>query len=73
MLATADQQQSLGNGVNLEADIFEHSGAESDTPVEQEGWVHQFVIEHVIGIRPDMLGQRIACAACSQRPTSRNL
>ena len=66
MLATADQQQSLGNGVNLEADIFEHSGAESDTPVEQEGWVHQFLIEHVIGIRPDML------ASASRVPRARN-
>ena len=33
------------------ADIFEHSVVEKDAPVEEEGWVHQRVIEHVIWIR----------------------
>ena len=36
---------------NLEADIFEHRVIENDTPVEEEGWVHQRVIELVIWIR----------------------
>ena len=45
----------LANGVNLEADIFEHSVIENDTPVEEEGWVHHRVIELVIWIRLELI------------------
>ena len=41
----------LANGVSLEADAVEHIVVENDTPIEEGGWVHQRVIEHVIWIR----------------------
>ena len=45
----------LASGVNPEADIFEHSVVENDTPIEEEGWVHQRVKEHVVWARLELI------------------
>ena len=37
----------FANGVDLEAAIFEHRVVENDTPIEEEGWVHERVKELV--------------------------
>ena len=63
--------------VLLEVDILEYSVIENETSIEEKGWLHHRVIEHVIWIRLELiqLGEhntRMGAIECSLRTRGEN-